>query len=471
MKKNIFILLSAIVFALLFSCKKTPGDDVKPEPDAPGVTTPIGIPNGIPVSKTIGNAGGSLSSADGKIELNIPAGALTVNTEITIQSVTNHCPGGIGAGYHLMPDNLTFSKPAELTFHYSEDDVNGTHPYFFYIAYQHSDNTWKADCKKRIVDTLGKTVRLSINHFSIWSMGENIQLESRLDDMQKNKFYENETADISAVLIVKSGVSEPASGPGEDELTALPQAKPFPDEIVSNWKVNGQPGGNSKDGVITGSGSKVKYTAPAEIKARRTVQISAEVQYSIMFFNNGKMVNKVNKLILFKNLTLLPSVYEYTVDIAFNDESPFGYSPGQVYSDKASFDLTLKKIEDLDGAPNVIVSVSNIKNYPPDVVPPSYTYQIGSGQWVSFDWIKDNIGETNVTDVILWGFRDDSVVSLRVIHQGAQTPGFAMKSSASNEIITQAPTPLGGDNGITSSIDMILARRDQNDKWTKIKVK
>lgn len=63
MKKDNFILISAIVFVLLLSCKKTPGNDVKPGPDAPGVTTTIGIPNGLPVSKTIGNAGSSFTSA------------------------------------------------------------------------------------------------------------------------------------------------------------------------------------------------------------------------------------------------------------------------------------------------------------------------------------------------------------------------------------------------------------------------
>lgn len=67
-EKNIFILLSAIVFALLLSCKKSPGGDIIPESDAPGVITPVGISDGMPVSKTISSAGGSLMSADGKIE-------------------------------------------------------------------------------------------------------------------------------------------------------------------------------------------------------------------------------------------------------------------------------------------------------------------------------------------------------------------------------------------------------------------
>lgn len=68
MKKNIFILLSAIGFVILLSCKKSPGGDIIPEPDAPGVTTHVGILDGIPVSKTLGSAGGSLMSADVKIE-------------------------------------------------------------------------------------------------------------------------------------------------------------------------------------------------------------------------------------------------------------------------------------------------------------------------------------------------------------------------------------------------------------------
>lgn len=68
MKKNIFILLSANGFSLLLSCKKSPGGDIIPEPDAPGVTTPFGILNGIPVSKTIGSAGDSFMPADSKLK-------------------------------------------------------------------------------------------------------------------------------------------------------------------------------------------------------------------------------------------------------------------------------------------------------------------------------------------------------------------------------------------------------------------
>lgn len=73
MKKDIFVLISATVFTLLLSCKKTRGNDVNTEPDAPGVTNTIGIPNGIPVSKTIGNAGGSFGLAVNNLT-NLPVG-------------------------------------------------------------------------------------------------------------------------------------------------------------------------------------------------------------------------------------------------------------------------------------------------------------------------------------------------------------------------------------------------------------
>jgi hypothetical protein len=80
------------------------GNNELPDP----VPTAVGTPDGAPTTETIGAAGGSIASSDGALTMNIPAGALASDTDITIQPVTNTAWGGIGTGYQFTPDGLTF---------------------------------------------------------------------------------------------------------------------------------------------------------------------------------------------------------------------------------------------------------------------------------------------------------------------------------------------------------------------------
>src|SRR5204863_9094362 len=59
------------------------GSGDPPEP------SPVGVPAGDVVSASLGAAGGTASSADGRISVTIPAGALSADTPIGIQPITN----------------------------------------------------------------------------------------------------------------------------------------------------------------------------------------------------------------------------------------------------------------------------------------------------------------------------------------------------------------------------------------------
>jgi hypothetical protein len=463
MQKNILVSLLTVIIVVT-GCKKNESiGDPRPEPDGPPLVTPIGTPAGSPVSKTIGSVGGTLTSPDGKMELNFPAGALTGNTAITIQPVVNFCPGGTGLAYHLMPDKITFSKPVTITYHYTEDEVNGTHPYLFYIAYQDSLRAWKADYKNRNVDTIAKTVSLEINHFSIWSLGDNLGL---LFIPFNEELYENETGEVRAVIYSRSAASGSLS---DDDLAPLPEQTQLPETAVSNWKVNGHAGGNSQDGTISGTGSKVTYTAPSSIEDRRTVQLSAEINYPIVFFNNGRLVASANKFILLKNITLLPSEFDYTVNISYVDSAVAGYKPGQIYKDSASFDLSLKKTKDNLGLPTVLALASNFKNFAPTVKPLTQTYvdPLGTSTY-TWGWIPDGVGLTNITDVTLKAFDfNDSTVTLELVHTGTLHTGFNWSTSLGNSG-TFPPEPFGGSQGLPQVMTIKLAPRDQTDQWIKI---
>lgn len=456
--RNMLLLLPSVF--LLNSCIKKDAPD-NPVNTPPPAITPVGTPVDNPVSKTIGSSGGSLVSADGKLELNIPAGALGSNTNISIQPVTNETPGGIGFSYHLMPDGIKFARPVDLIYHYTNEEINGTLPYLLCIAYQDSLFRWRADFKKRNVDTVAKTVSLGINHFSIWSMAARLIITATSEEL-----YDNETSTLRAMI---QSPPEQVSVP-DDDLPPLPTTSLLPANGVSNWKVNGQINGNSQNGTITGGGSEVTYKAPSAIERERTVQVSAEVKYEIVLYNNGRLVSSVNKLILFKDIALFPSEFEYSVQTEFADSAITGWR-GQIYRDKASFDLSIKKTKDARGIPTVVVLASNFKNYAPTVSPLTQTYTDPLGfSTITFDWIPDVTGQTNITGVTLASFSDDSTIYLDFVHTGALSPSFNWRTSLGSSG-TIPLTPLGGTFGIPSGVQMILKRQDQGDKWVKITAK
>ncbi|HEY6902384.1 MAG TPA: hypothetical protein VI233_17125, partial [Puia sp.] len=78
------LLFCCLVLAL--SCKKN-----KPEQGGTASTpliTAVGSPKGTSVSKQIGASGGSLTSTDNGITIEIPAGALSSDQTITIQPIS-----------------------------------------------------------------------------------------------------------------------------------------------------------------------------------------------------------------------------------------------------------------------------------------------------------------------------------------------------------------------------------------------
>lgn len=96
-----------------------------PPPDNPPTVTAPGTPVGNPVTQTIGAAGGTIQTVDGKIQITVPAGALTSSTQLTLQPVTQALPGGLGLAYELSPQNVTFSQPLQIRFQPPEADQAG----------------------------------------------------------------------------------------------------------------------------------------------------------------------------------------------------------------------------------------------------------------------------------------------------------------------------------------------------------
>src|SRR5262245_28927723 len=109
-----FLLLLSVPF-LFTCCSKHSGE--APPPPSP-IHTPKGTTLGSPVSATIGSGGGGLISADGRISLIVPAGAVTSNTTFSIQPIRNTLDTNSAApAYRLLPEGQTFAQPVRVSFH------------------------------------------------------------------------------------------------------------------------------------------------------------------------------------------------------------------------------------------------------------------------------------------------------------------------------------------------------------------
>jgi hypothetical protein len=105
----------------------------------PVVTPIMPLPVAIPSSATIGPAGGSVQSSDGRLALLVPAGALASPTTISIGTAASDAPQGAGPAYVLAPANPSFGKPVLARLSYGADDLKGSGAAALGVAFHQPD--------------------------------------------------------------------------------------------------------------------------------------------------------------------------------------------------------------------------------------------------------------------------------------------------------------------------------------------
>ncbi|HMH33420.1 MAG TPA: hypothetical protein VK543_10340 [Puia sp.] len=421
----------------------------------PPAVTPIGTPVGTAVTQTIGPSGGLIISDDGNVFLTIPAGALSANTDITIQPVTNETPGGIGNSYHLMPDGTKFSKPAGLTFMYTDEELNGSHPYLLFIAYQDNLNEWIADLKDRWVDTLSKTVSMEINHFSIWSRGESMSLEA-----DKEKLYAGENTELRLVMTGPGQLVSTGPDASDDELSTLSSKTPLDGKKVKNWKVNDVPGGNDHDGLINDetllgkTADKAVYNAPRSVDRNRTVVVSVEYNDPVTLWNKGKPSIQLSKFIFLKELQLFPKPLKYALEITFYQTFPDKTILMDTTEVELGVDLTLNNLENA-------VTVTSVAEHAPALENASHD-QGGC----SFSWIKDDIGMLNIDRIE--GFVSFNIQSgdmqLDISIYESNMHNVGSNTTCPNAPPTNIPPPLyKGDGKYNFAVDGFVLNDQEQD--------
>jgi hypothetical protein len=337
MKKIKIIIALLIAGMFLLSCKKNSGS---PEEIKPAVT-PVGTIAGTPVTQTIGNSGGTVVSDDGEMELIIPSGALTSNTAITIQPITNNAPNGRRKAYRCLPDGLQFAKNITIKFHYTGEDLTATKPDYMMVAFQTAQGNWQV-VDNVSNDTTAKTTSVSVNHFTDFTAFDVMRIEPAslyLKTGQTGNYKVTATgmSVLNGVLLLT-------------ELLERPET----------WKANGVTGGNSTHGTIAPSADRTLgvYTAPATAPAINPVIINAEINFPFTIY-----VHQFNKGILTANAYIIGG--RYKVDVETSNEMAIG--TGEIFRmrDHARFTVNLIGTEGtVTDMQNSIATFQKIANSP-----------------------------------------------------------------------------------------------------------
>ena len=137
----------------------------------PGATA-VGVPNGPATTKSIGPAGGSIASPDGRITVDVPPNAVSGPVDFSIQPITNLAHGGVGSAYRLEPGGQKFAPPIEVSFKFDAQDLKGYSPETLAIAYQDPTGVWQS-FRTVNIDQASKTLTVSTTHFtdlSVWTI-------------------------------------------------------------------------------------------------------------------------------------------------------------------------------------------------------------------------------------------------------------------------------------------------------------
>lgn len=316
-------LLTGIIAVAVFfiSCEKNDPDKDVTLTDP--VITGVGMPNGPGTSANMGASGGSLTSADGKLTVSVPQGALSSNTVITIQPISNEGPLGVGTAYRVTPEDIRFNQPIQLIFHYDDALLNGTPEDFLWVITQAGDRSWNAMLKSSVNKT-AKTVTVSTTHFSDWALGKFIELA--LSPSSKT-LRRGESVQLQVAGFARSSHSDddelaaliPLNTDNEAlrPLTPIPSVESRLSEFrVKGWALNSASAPVSgSSGSLSASGLSATYKAPNSRPPANPVAVSVSLESADKEGRKSSHMLKSNISVVDTDMYLLLTVdgktYEY----------------------------------------------------------------------------------------------------------------------------------------------------------------
>lgn len=243
---SIYPILS-IWFILCITCLSScDRDEILDESQPPrsGEVRPLGEPLGEAEVFTVDKSGGTITSSDGSITLEFPAGAVSATTTVTIQKLVNTTPNGIGDAFRLSP-HADFASPVTILMKYSLDSVSVVDG--LGMAYQDETGVWNA-VQVLEHDKQAQTVSVQTTHFSDWSLFESVRITPSFSVVAPD-----EQVNLHATAVLK----------GEELLTPLTEVStplgstPLDPAYIGMWNLEGP-------GTLVPDGNNARYKAVAD---------------------------------------------------------------------------------------------------------------------------------------------------------------------------------------------------------------
>ena len=322
-KSLYYCLVFEILFCSISACTNhTTIDPTSPENAQKGDVTGLGQPTGTAITKLLGPVGGTLSTDDGKIQLVIPAGALTEAVNISLQPITNETPNGLGIAYRILPADVKLAKPATLITQYSETELAGNALSTIGLACQHPDKIWYS-AVGQAVDATKRQLSVPVTRFGDWSSYCQfvLQLKNQTD---VNVAYYGESLGLEVRQII------PVSAQNEDPLRI--RILQTADKNSYEWSLDGH-------GKLIANQANVLFTAPNYHPYQNPVTVVATVTPA----------NSTQKIILKQDIFVGAGYIRYTFNgqstycttVSLQDQST-GYATVLGASDTTPINLTFR---------------------------------------------------------------------------------------------------------------------------------
>ncbi|MBO9591527.1 MAG: hypothetical protein J7599_01375 [Niabella sp.] len=257
---------------LLNACKKDPVKNEGNHVTVVPAVQPKGTSTGAAVTKTIGPAGGTLQSGNGALTITIPQGALSAETLIGIEPVTNTNVAGIGGSYRLTPHGQQFAKPVMLTCSWAANADSAGLLQTLGMAFQEDDGVWKFVGANNS-NLAQKTVSFNTTHFSDWSLMNRLSLApyyAELETGQKQTIRALVFTDIITNDLLAPLANDP-DGPYYERGYPVGNPVPLPSKFIKSWELNG-PGK-----ITNATANAVEYQAPQSVNGSATATITVEL--------------------------------------------------------------------------------------------------------------------------------------------------------------------------------------------------
>lgn len=281
---NFAKLLLVLLLGLLACTPKPNETTIIPDEPLTGTPTPVGKPLGAPFTVTIGPAGGTLVTPDGKLSLTFPAGAISKETAITVQPVENTAPNGVGTSYHISPDNLTFDKPVTYDYIYKEGDMMGSSVDALAMAFQDEKQVWQL-AQPVTVDKAQKRIRFWTKSAKWWGAVAEYRLTPELDTAEVGELRDLQLLRVVGGPEWPSYTQKEIDNKGRDMLLTPLRREANAYQNVIGASLNGQSwtGDPPKDqswGSLSFSYNEqqIRYVAPGrKPRSQNPVQIAIEI--------------------------------------------------------------------------------------------------------------------------------------------------------------------------------------------------